>query len=112
MPQTTRQVSVGTGATSLLWQTTTGVSPDPIPATAGGTTGVFWAGTPVDPVPIIIENLDGANPIYLGPVGVTSSTGTKVAAGGSITRNVVGNDSEYAIATGGTVSVSVQVGRQ
>ncbi len=113
MAQKVRQVSVGTGATSLLWQTTTGVSPDPITTLAGNTTpGIFMAGTPTDPLPIIIENLDGTNPIFLGDAAVTSGTGTKVAAGGSITRNVVGNDSEYAISTGGTVLVSVQVSRQ
>lgn len=112
MAQNTRQVSVGTGATSLLWQTSTGVSPDVTTALAGGTTGVFRAGTFNDPIPIIIENLDATNPVYLGAIGVTSGTGTKIAAGGSITRNVVGNDSEYAISTGGTVAVSVQVSRQ
>lgn len=112
MPQKPRQVSVGTGATSLLWQTTTGVAPDPKPASAGGTTGVFWAGTPDDPLPIVITNLDAVNPVYLGDAAVSSSTGSKLAAGASITRNVVGNDSEYAIATGGTVAVSVEVGRQ
>lgn len=113
MAQSTRQVSVGTGATSLLWQTSTGVSPDPETTLQGSATaGIFMAGTLNDPVPIIIENLDGTNPVYLGNSTVTSSTGTKLAAGASITRNVVGNDSEYAIATDGTVAVSVQASRQ
>lgn len=113
MAQKTRQVSVGTGAASLLWQTTTGVSPDPITTQAGNATpGIFWAGTPTDPLPIVIENLDATNNVYLGDSGVTSSTGTRLAPGASLTRNVVGNDSEYAISTGGTVAVSVEVARQ
>lgn len=103
---------MGTGATALLWQTSTGVPPDPATALAGGTTGVFRAGTFNDSLPIVIENLDAANAVYLGDSAVTSSTGTKLAAGASITRNPVGNDSEYAIAVGGTVNVSVEVGRQ
>jgi hypothetical protein len=107
MAQVSSQISVLTSASSLLWQTSTGVSPD---AAISGQ--VVRAGTFNDPVPIIIENLDATNPVYLGPTGVTSSTGTKLAAGGSITRNVIGNDSEYARATGGTVAVSVQFGRQ
>jgi len=73
---------------------------------------VVRAGTFNDPVPIIIENQDGTNPVYLGGSAVSSSTGTKLAAGGSITRNVVGNDSEYAISTGGNVAVSVQFSRR
>lgn len=113
MAQNSAQVSVGTSTPVLLWQTSTGISPDPETSLAGNATAqIFRAGTVNDPVPIIIENLDGTNPVYLGPVGVTSSTGLKLPAGASITRNVVGNDSEYAISTGGTVAVAVEVGRQ
>ena len=113
MPQFSAQISVGTGATSLLWQTSTGMSPDPQTTKAGNATAqIFLAGTFNDPVPILIENQDATNPVYLGPSTVTSSTGTKLGAGASITRNVVGNDSEYAISTGGTVVVAVETGRQ
>jgi hypothetical protein len=113
MAQASNQVSVGTSTPALLWQTSTGIAPDPETTKQGSATAqIYMAGTVNDPVPIIIENLDASNPIYLGPSNVTSSTGTKVAAGGSITRNVVGNDSEYAISTGGTVAVAVEVGRQ
>jgi hypothetical protein len=107
MAQVTAHRSVTTATPVLLWQTSTGFSPDP--AITGQ---VFRAMAASDPLPIIIENLDATNPVYLGGSGVTSSTGTELAAGGSITRNVIGNDSEYAIASGGTVSVSVQVSRQ
>jgi hypothetical protein len=113
MAQFSAQLSVTTAAPLRLWQTSTGVSPDPETTKAGSATPqIFQAGTVNDPVPILIENTDGTNPIYVGPVGVTSSTGLKIPAGDSITRNVVGNDSEYAIATGGTVVVAVEVGRQ
>jgi|SRR5579872_842441 len=107
MAQVSAQLTVGTSTPVLLWQTSTGVSPD---AAISGQ--VFRAGTFNDPVPIVIENTDATNPIFLGPVGVTSSTGFRVAAGLSITRNVMGNDSEYAISTGGNVATAVLVGRQ
>lgn len=113
MAQTPAQVSVTTGGAALLWQTSTGVSPDPETTKAGNATPqIFRAGTVNDPVPILISNLDATNPVYLGGSGVTANTGAKLAAGASITRNVVGNDSEYAIATGGTVLVAVEAGRQ
>lgn len=112
MAQSTRQVAVGTNATSLLWQTSTGVPPDPKTALAGGTTGVFRAGTFNDPLRIIIDNLDASNPVYVGDSAVTSGTGTPIVKGGQLVLEVVGNDSMYAISTGGTVAVSVTVGRQ
>lgn len=113
MAQKPAQIAVGTVAAARLWQTSTGVPPDPQTTLAGNATPqIFRAGTVNDPVPITIENLDETNPVYLGDSVVTSGTGLKLAAGASITRNVVGNDSEYAIATGGTVNVAVEVGRQ
>jgi hypothetical protein len=113
MAQFSAQLSVTTTTPLRLWQTSTGVSPDPQTTKQGSATAqIFMAGTFNDPVPIVIENTDGTNPVYVGPVGVTSTTGLKIPAGGSYTRNVVGNDSEYAISTGGTVVVGVEVGRQ
>jgi hypothetical protein len=110
MAQKTRVPSVSTSTATLLWQTSTGVTPEDQAINTGN--GIYRAGTFNDPVPIIIENLDATNPVYLGGSGVTSTTGTKLIAGASITRNVVGNDSEYAIATGAAVNVSIEVGRQ
>lgn len=95
-------VSVTTSAT-LLWRTSTGVSPDP--AVTGQT---VRAGTHDDPVPIIIRNEDGTNALTLcGSAGV-AGTGTTLKAGESLTFNVVGNDSMYGIvaSTGVTVSVT------
>lgn len=113
MGQLSFQVAATTGTPALLWQTTTGVSPDPITSAAGNSQqGIVFAGTPTDPVPIVITNLDPTNPVYLGQYDVASNSGTKLPPGGSLTRSVVGNDSEYAIATGATVTVSVEIGRQ
>jgi hypothetical protein len=113
MAQNAAQVQVTTTVPILLWQTTTAVSPDPITSAMGNSTQqIFMAGTVNDPVPIVIMNNDSANPIYVGPFNVTSTSGVKIPAGGSITRNVVGNDSEFAISTGGTVNTLVEVGRQ
>jgi hypothetical protein len=109
MASISAQLNVTTSAPVLLWQTTTGVSPDPAVNTAGQ---IFRAQPPADPVPILVVNTDSTNPVYLGGSGVTSSTGTKLAGGLSITRSVVGNDSQYAISTGGTVVVAVLVDRQ
>lgn len=109
MPQNPRLVT-GSNAAQLLWRTTTGVSPDPAP---NGANGIYRAGTPNDPVPIIIENQDATNSVTLGGSGVSiGGNGTILDAGASITRNVVGNDSEYVIANAGSPVVSVQPGRQ
>lgn len=105
------QITVLTAA-KLLWQTSTGVSPDPETTLAGNATQqIFRAGTVNDPVPIVVENTDATNAVYLGGSGVTTSTGLKLAAGASLTYNVVGNDSLYAISAGSVV-VAVAVGRQ
>lgn len=114
MAQTVAVVVAPSSGQILLWQTSTGVSPDPLPAkVSGGVTSVYRAGTFNDPVPILIKNEDATNPIYLGGSGVTGTTnGTTIPAGGSITRNVVGNDSEYVAGGGATVNVTVEVGRQ
>lgn len=115
MAQTVPVVVAPSAAQILLWQTSTGVAPDPIPANVPttGVTSVYRAGTAADPVPIIIRNEDSTNPVYLGGKGVTGPTnGTELIAGASITRNVVGNDSEYVAGDGNAVNVSVEVGRQ
>lgn len=106
MANVSAQLTVTTAA-ELLWQTTTGVSPDPAVAVASQ---IFPAGTPDDPRPILVENTDATNPVYIGGSAVTTSTGTKLAAGGSLTYNVIGNDSLYAISAGSVV-VAVSVGR-
>ena len=56
---------------------------------------------------ICVQNTDSTNPVYLGPSGVTSSTGFKLAAGAVAALDVEPGDTLYAIATGGTVVVHV-----
>jgi hypothetical protein len=96
-----------TNSATLLWQTSTGVSPD---AVISGQ--VFRAPSQNAPLPILIVN-QGSYPVYLGGSGVTTSTGAELAAGGSLTYNVIGNDSMYAISgQSGGVNVGVMVGQQ
>lgn len=108
MAQNPRVVTTS-GTAALLWQTSTGVAPDTALSSSGG---VYRAGTMNDPVPIIIANQDATNAVTLVALGGAATVGTILIAGASITRNVVGNDSEYVIANAGTPKVSVQPGRQ
>lgn len=60
---------------------------------------------------ITIQNLDATNPIYIKNVAVSTTTGHRIAAGQSLTfeADMVSSVSSqiYAIATGGTVRVSI-----
>lgn len=114
MAQVVAEVVAPSSGSILLWQTSTGVAPDPLPAAANnGTTSVYRASSFNDPVEIEIENLDATNPVYLGGSGVTgANNGTKLAAGAQVTRSVVGNDSEYVSGAGNAVDVIVKVSRQ
>jgi hypothetical protein len=114
MAQKVAQVVAPAANQILLWRTSTGVAPDPTPAAGSAGAGpIIQAGTVNDPVPIIITNEDSTNTCYLGGSGVTGPTnGTPLAAGASITRNVIGNDSEFVAGDGNTVDVSLEYGRQ
>lgn len=92
---------------ALLWETTTGIAPDPAVATGSQ---IFRAGTFNDPLPIVVEN-QGASAVYLGGSAVTTATGLELPSGDSLTYNVVGNDSVYAVSAG-SIAVAVSVGRQ
>lgn len=107
------QLSVAETAV-LLWQTTTGVSPDPLTTAEGNEKAqLYRAGTFNDPVPIVVANTDDTNPVWLGGSGVTSETGLPLPANESLAYNVVGSDSLYAISgQSGGVAVAVSVGRQ
>jgi len=102
MAATADIVAVGTTAT-LLWQTTSGVSPDPAVAPASQ---IFWAGTPNDPRPILVRNVSAVT-VYLGGSAVTTSTGEELLAGEAVPYNVVGNDSLYAVVASSTANVAV-----
>jgi len=104
MAQVSAQISVTTSAT-LLWQTSTGESPD-----TAITGQVFRAGVFNASLPILIVN-QGSGPVYLGGSAVTTSTGTQLVAGGSLAYNAIGNDSMYAVG-GSTQTVGVCVGQQ
>lgn len=91
----------------LLWQTSTGVSPD---AAISGQ--VYRAGAFDDPIPILIRNEDATNQVTLGGSAVVAGTGPSLRAGESLTFNVIGNDSLYARSASATVVVSVLVQRQ
>src|SRR5215831_6678506 len=110
MAYSSTQVSVATTGSTLLFQTSTGVPPDPKPTIAGGPAQTFQAGSVNDPVAVTIQNLDAANPIYIGAVGVTAASGTRLAPQASLNFVVVGNQSQYAVATGAAVTVAVLVG--
>jgi hypothetical protein len=106
-------VSVTTGAPALLWQTSTGVSPDPQTTLAGNATAqIYRAGTFNTPIPILIRNEDTTHTVTLGGSTVTSGSSVTLRAGESLTFNAVGNDSLYAIANTNTVTVSVLVQKQ
>lgn len=104
MAQVSAQVSVTSSAT-LLWQSSTGQSPDT--AISGQ---VFRAAAAPAVLPILIVN-QGTGPVYIGGSGVTTSTGTQLAAGGSLQYNALGNDSMYAVGVS-TQTVGVCVGGQ
>ena len=94
---------------ALLFQTTTGVSPDHAVDPANQ---FFRAATVNDPIPILIENA-GASTVYLGGSTVTSSTGVPLTANNSVAYNVAGNDSLYGVcAANSTSTVAITVGRQ
>jgi hypothetical protein len=103
------QITVATTGQTLLWQTSTGVAPD---TAINPAAQVFRAGNGVDSVPILIVNHDGTNAVFLGGSAVTIATGARLAAGGSLTFNVIGNDSLFAQASTAAVVVGVSVGRQ
>jgi hypothetical protein len=118
MGTVTNEVSVSTSTVTLLFETSSGVSPDPETTQQGNSTKqIFQSGTPNQPVMVQIQNLDATNPIYVGGPTVAASgatAGIKVLAGAVYPPNgpkpVVGNDSLYALATGGSVNVAVSVG--
>jgi hypothetical protein len=78
------------------------------------TTFTNTVGSVGDPLPVVIENHDPTNPVYIGAAAVTSSTGLKIAAGASLAFQFLANDAQtlYGISTGGAVTVGVLLGRQ
>lgn len=56
---------------------------------------------------IAVTNTDASVAVYLGPAGVTSSTGYKLAAGASIGVDLDLGETLYGITASGTVVVGV-----
>jgi hypothetical protein len=69
-------------------------------------------GTLQDPLPILLQNVDSSNTVYIGGPGVTSSTGYPLAPGGSIPLSLYGSDIPIAISIAGDPAIVILAGRQ
>lgn len=67
-----------------------------------------------DSIPAIIKNLDAAITVYIGPVGVTSSTGYPLLPGQSLPFSFITTEmgTVYCVAASGTPTLAILVGRQ
>lgn len=54
---------------------------------------------------LIIQNIDASIDVYIGPSGVTSSTGLKLAAGQSVTIDKAAAAAVYAVAASGAPAI-------
>ena len=101
-----RTVSVH-GTPTLIWQTTTGVTPDPA---VTRTARIFQAHGPNDPLPILVV-LPATKTVYVcNSTTTTTATDVALPQGATIPFNVVGNDALYLICAT-AVTVGVIVGR-
>jgi hypothetical protein len=86
------------------------------PLVVQGYTGTDFpntTGVDGDEIPFLITNCDAVIVIYIGGPGVTTATGTPLAAGAALPIGVVGGgEIPYAIAASGTPTVAVLAGRQ
>lgn len=70
-------------------------------------------GTASDPLPIQIQNIDGAITIYIGGPAVTAATGYPLAPGQVFTANLYGSSEiPYAIGASGGPIAAILAGRQ
>lgn len=107
MPYKSRNVAVGTTGT-LIWQTSTGVSPD---TAVNPANGIYTSHSPGDPLPILVNIPTGASFVIVDGSGTAIGSNAAIAGPVTIPFNVIGNDILYgAIAATGTVTVTV--GRQ
>jgi hypothetical protein len=72
------------------------------------------SGTVQDPLPVLIQNIDASNTVYLGNEDVTTETGYPLGPNLSLALALVGQivDIPYGIAASGSPKVAVLVGRQ
>jgi hypothetical protein len=102
MAYTPRVVAVAATGT-LIWQTSTGVSPDPA---ISPSTGVYQSGTPGDPRPIMVVIPSATTLVIVNGSGGAIGSEAGILGPATIPFNVVGNDALYgAIAGTGTVTV-------
>jgi hypothetical protein len=102
MTYTPRVVAVAATGT-LIFQTSTGVSPDPA---VSPSTGIYQAGAVGDPVPILVIIPSGATLVIVGASGAAIGSVAGIAGPATIPFNVIGNSSLYgAIAATGSVTV-------
>lgn len=57
---------------------------------------------------ILIHNPQGNNPIFIGPTGVTATTGVRVSGGETVSYPIGESITMFAIKTGTTQSIIVQ----
>jgi hypothetical protein len=101
-----RNVKVHT-APVAVWQTTTGVAPDPAVTHAAG---IYQAHGPNDPLPLILV-LPATKTVYVtNPTTTHTTQDVALPKGATIPFNVVGNDTLYLLCAT-TVTVGVIVGR-
>ncbi len=91
-------VTVGAAAV-LLWETSSGQSPDPKPVFASG---IFQSGeASKGGIPILLEVPTGTT-LFIGVALGATTGGMPIIGPQIISFNPVGNDSLYGYATGGT----------
>ena len=92
---------------------TTGYTPLIVQGTSAGEF-IEVNGANGDELPVIVRNTDATNSIYLGGTNVTTSNGFLIKAGESLPMVTMGSDAAglCAVASGGTVTVAVLIGRQ
>ena len=75
-----------------------------VDTTAGGT--VVYNNTTANPKRVILNVASGGQTVFLGPSGVTTTTGLALAAGDTVTIDLRGNDVVYGIVAATTQVVS------
>lgn len=88
----------------------------PAPATGSGTQNAIFVSNVKralnDPYPCLIINTSSSATLYLGGQAVSSSTGFPLAPNTSVGIDLLAADTLYGIASTGTITVGVLIGRQ
>lgn len=92
----------------LLWETSTGVSPD---SAIAPSSRIFQAHGPNDPLPMMMVIPSGGTLYLVGSAGVLSGGIALPAGPVTIQLNIVGNDAMYGYGSG-SFTLGLIVGRQ